>query len=35
MKPVAKKPTYIHDVFISYSRKDKEFARRLEKALED
>lgn len=24
-----------HDVFISYSRKDKEFARRLDKALED
>ncbi len=26
---------YAHDVFISYSRADKEFARKLEKALED
>jgi WD40 repeat protein len=29
------KSTYAHDAFVSYSRKDKEFARRLEKALED
>ena len=29
------KPTRRHDVFISYSRKDKEFARKLEKALKD
>jgi hypothetical protein len=29
------KPTYINYAFISYSRKDIEFARKLEKALED
>jgi len=35
MKSDTQKPTFIHDVFISYSRKDKEFAKKLEKALED
>lgn len=34
MKPDAKNQTQIYDAFISYSRKDKEFASRLEKALE-
>jgi len=29
------KPTFTNDAFISYSRKDKEFAARLEKVLED
>lgn len=29
------KPTYIHDAFISYSRIDKEFARKLDKALKN
>ena len=35
MEPNLQKPTRRHDVFISYSRKDKEFARRLEKVLQD
>jgi len=35
MAPDLQKPTRRHDVFISYSRKDKEFARSLEKALKD
>lgn len=35
MEPILQKETHIYDVFISYSRKDKEFASRLEKALEN
>ena len=35
MEPDVQKQTYIHDVFISYSRKDKEFARKLDKSLKD
>jgi hypothetical protein len=34
-QPPSSARTYAHDAFISYSRKDKEFARKLEKALED
>ena len=34
MDPSAAKP-FLHDAFISYSRKDKAFAAKLEKALED
>ena len=33
MEPEVQKQPFINDVFISYSRKDKEFARKLEKAL--
>ena len=29
------KPTFTNDAFISYSRKDREFAAKLEKALEE
>ena len=35
MEPVTEMPSYANDVFMSYSRKDKEFARKLEKALEE
>ncbi len=35
MEADVQKPTFINDAFISYSRKDIEFARKLEKALED
>lgn len=35
MPPEAEKPTFTNDAFISYSRKDKDFARKLEKALEE
>ena len=34
MKPDVKEPNCRNDVFISYSRKDREFAAKLEKALE-
>jgi tetratricopeptide (TPR) repeat protein len=35
MQSDTEKPTFPNDAFISYSRQDKEFAARLEKALED
>ncbi len=35
MEADVQKPTFINDAFISYSRKDIEFARKLEKALEN
>ncbi|MGH9905332.1 MAG: toll/interleukin-1 receptor domain-containing protein [Pyrinomonadaceae bacterium] len=35
MDTKAVSPTYLHDAFISYSRKNRDFAVRLEKALED
>lgn len=35
MQPDIQKSTYTHDAFICYSRKEKEFARKLETALED
>jgi hypothetical protein len=35
MPSEVKRPTFLNDAFISYSRKDIEFARRIEKALED
>src|SRR5712692_5084446 len=35
MEADVQKPTYTHDVFVSYSRKDEEFASKLEQALEN
>jgi hypothetical protein len=35
MPPDVEKPTFTNDAFISYSRKDIDFARKLEKALEE
>ncbi len=35
MEADVQKPTFINDAFISYSRKDREFAAKLKKALED
>ncbi len=35
MQSEVEKPTFMNDAFISYSRKDIEFARKLEKSLED
>jgi len=35
MEPEVRKNDYTNDAFMSFSRKDREFAARLEKALED
>jgi hypothetical protein len=35
MEPNIQKSDYTNDVFISYSRKDREFAAKLEKALKE